>query len=138
MEPLDSGQVPEGSLQWQYKLRACVLYSKTTNPTTSNTQERALAPSNYPTVTPPVMQTLIKLHRGSKASSPYSAHIERPASSLHSHDKSSKAPTITRPHRAPAASFTEGQQRVLHLQPIEHLPSSSHSQDKSSNRNKTT
>ena len=48
-------------------------------------------------------------------------------------------PTITRPHRASAASLiTEGQQRVFHAQPIEHLSSSSHSHGKSSIHHKTT
>ena len=48
------------------------------------------------------------------------------------------APTTIRPHRAPAASFTEGPQRVLRVQPIEHLPSSSHNLGMSSNHHKTT
>ena len=137
MEPLDRFPGP-GPLQWQYELRACVLVLQDNHPSYIKHTEKSASSVQLPNCNTTSHAIYLKLHRGSKACSPYSAHIERPASSLHSHDKSSKAPTITRPHRAPAASFTEGPQRVLRVQPIEHLPSSSHNRGKSSNHHTTT
>ena len=124
MEPLD--RFPRAPCSGNTSCAPVCLYSRTTNTATSNTQERALAPSIYTSVTPPVMQSL-----SNPAKQDHTEHLLPPSrrvnskSSMHNpieyppslHIVLASPPTITRPHRTPTVSLTEGQQQVLHAQP---------------------